>query len=90
MPYFSRGSLRETVVQNGKIIRDVGADSYSQGDKKHTDFLIKGHDNNMPFLITNMMRSRKNMGRGRTPTPYPRRRKTGKRKMGKRKTGKRI
>jgi hypothetical protein len=79
MSYISRGSFKETVVQNGRIIRDLDADSYSQGDKKHADFLIKGHDNNRPFLITNM----KN-GITRRPTPYPRRKKTGKRKSGKR------
>jgi hypothetical protein len=88
MPYFSRGSLRETVVQNGRVIHDVDADSYSQGDKKHNDFIIRGHDNNMPFLITNMMRSTRKMSNIRAPTPYQIRRKTGKRKTGKRKTGK--
>jgi hypothetical protein len=79
MSYISRGSLKETVVQNGRIIRDLDADSYSRGDKKHADFLIKGHDNNRPFLITNVKNGIK-----RIPTPYPRRKKTGKRKGGKR------
>jgi hypothetical protein len=87
MPYFSRGLVHETVVQNGRVIRDVGADSYSQGDKKHNNFVIKGHDNNTPFLITNMKNLAKGTRRFRTPTPYyPRRRKTGKKKNGKKKS----
>lgn len=74
MPYFSRGSLRETVVQNGRIIRDVGADSYIQGDEKNNDFLIKGHNNDTPFIITNMKRPTR-VTRHRRSTPfYPRRR----------------
>jgi len=80
MPYFSRGLVHETVVQNGRVIRDVGADSYSQGDKKHTDFIIKGHDNDKPFIITNMKNLAKGTRRFRTPTPYYPRRKTGKKK----------
>jgi hypothetical protein len=60
-----------------------------EDDKKHNNFIIKGHDNNTPFIITNM----KNLVKGttrrfRTPTPYYPRRKTGKRKQGKNKTGK--
>lgn len=85
MPYISRGSIKETVVQNGRVVRDIGADSYSQGDKKHNNFIIKGHDNNMPFLITNMKNLAKGTRRFRTPTPYPRKRRS---KTGKRKTGK--
>lgn len=82
MPYYSQGSMHETVVKNGRVIRDIGADSYSQGDKKHTDFLIKGHDNNMPFIITNMKRLTRSTRRRSTPF-YPRR-KTGKRRKSRR------
>jgi len=91
MPYISQGSVREVVIQNGRVIRDLEADSFSQKDKKHTDFLIKGHDNNTPFIITNMKNLAKGtMRRFRSPTPYYPRRKTGKRKRGKNKTGKKI
>ena len=89
MPYISQGSVREVVIQNGRVIRDLEADSFSQKDKKHTDFLIKGRDNNTPFVITNMNNPVKGtMRRFRSPTPYYPRRKTGKRKQGKNKTGK--
>jgi len=83
MPYFSRGSVQEMVVQNGRVLRDFGADSYSQGDKKHNDFFIQGHDDDKPFVITNMKLPNKTTRR-RASTPfYPRRRKTGKKKNGK-------
>ena len=88
MSYISRGSVREMVVQNGRVIRDMEADSFAQKDKKHTDFLIKGHDNNKPFIITNMKNLVKGTRRFRSPTPYYPRGKTGKRKQGKNKTGK--
>ena len=88
MSYISQGSVREVVIQNGRVIRDLEADSFSQKDKKHTDFLIKGRDNNTPFVITNMKNLVKGTRRFRTPTPYYPRRKTGKRKQGKRKRGK--
>ena len=88
MPYISQGSVREMVVQNGRVIRDMEVDSFAQKDKKHTDFLIKGHDNNTPFIITNMKNLVKGTRRFRSPTPYYPRRKTGKRKRGKNKTGK--
>ena len=89
MSYISQGSVREVVIQNGRVIRDLEADSFSQKDKKHTDFLIKGRDNNTPFVITNMNNPVKGtMRRFRSPTPYYPRRKTGKRKRGKNKTGK--
>lgn len=84
MPYLSRGSIHETVVQNGRVIRDIGADSYLHGDKKHTDFIIKGHDNDKPFIITNMKNLAKGTRRFRTPTPYYPRRKTGKRRKSRR------
>jgi hypothetical protein len=89
MSYISQGSVREVVIQNGRVIRDLEADSFSQKDKKHTDFLIKGRDNNTPFVITNMNNPVKGtMRRFRSPTPYYPRRKTGKRKQSKRKQGK--
>jgi hypothetical protein len=80
MSYISRGSVHEVVIQNGRVVRDLEADSFAQKDKKHNNFLIKGHDNNMPFLITNMKKALKGTRRFRTPTPYPKKRKTGKRK----------
>jgi len=88
MSYISQGSVREVVVQNGRVIRDMEADSFAQKDKKHTDFLIKGRDNNTPFIITNMKNLVKGTRRLRTPTPFYPRRKTGKNKTGKKKSGK--
>ena len=86
MSYISQGSVREVVIQNGRVIRDLEADSFAQKDKKHTDFLIKGRDNNTPFVITNMNNPVKGTRRLRSPTPYYPRRKTGKNRKGKKKS----
>jgi len=54
MSYISRGSIHETIMKDGKVVRDMVANTYSEKDKTQNNFIVQGRENNTPFLITNM------------------------------------
>jgi len=92
MSLLSHSILHETVSQNGKIIKNLDAETVSDKDDYHMDFITKGNVNGTPFVITNVKgilqkkkrrynKKRKSV-RFRTPTPHPKKksRKTQSRK----------
>jgi hypothetical protein len=92
MSLLSHSIIHETVSQNGKIIKNLDAETVSDKDDYHMDFITKGNVNGTPFVITNVKgilqknkrrsnKKRKSV-RFRTPTPHPKKksRKTQSRK----------
>ena len=81
MSLLSHSVIHETVSQNGKIIKNLDAETVSDKDDYHSDFITKGSVNGKPFVITNVKgilqknkrrsnKKRKSV-RFRTPTPHP-------------------
>jgi hypothetical protein len=80
MALLSHAVIHETISQNGKVIKNLDADTVSSGDSNHSNFITKGEINGKPFVITNVKgilkkqrrtnKKRKSV-RFRTPTPYP-------------------
>ena len=79
MSLVSHSIIHETVSQNGKIIKNLDAETISDRDAYHSDFITKGSVNGTPFVITNAKgilqknkrrsnKKRKSV-RFRTPTP---------------------
>jgi len=80
MTLVSHSIIHETVSQNGKVIKNLDADTVSSGDSNHSNFITKGEINGKPFVITNVKgilkkqrrtNKKRNSVRFRTPTPYP-------------------
>lgn len=80
MSLLSHSVIHETVSQNGKVIKNLDAETVSDKDAYHSDFITKGNVNGTPFVITNIKgilqkpqrktnKKRKSV-RFRTPTPH--------------------
>lgn len=80
MALLSHAVIHETISHNGKVIKNLDADTVSSGDSTHSNFITKGEINGKPFVITNIKgilkkqrrtnKKRKSV-RFRTPTPHP-------------------
>jgi hypothetical protein len=46
----SEGIFREKVVENGNVVQDLDYETMRMGDR----FLVRGTQNNIPFVVTNM------------------------------------
>jgi hypothetical protein len=54
MSLLSQSVVHETISQNGRVIKNMDADTVSSGDSGHSNFITKGSMNGVPFLITNI------------------------------------
>jgi len=81
MSLVSHSIIHQTVSQNGKVIKNLDAETISDKNDYHMDFITKGNVNGTPFVITNVKgilqknkrrsnKKRKSV-RFRTPTPHP-------------------